>query len=272
MKNLKKSIMIVLVGALTLGVVGCSQVKETSSDKTQLEQIKEKGALVIGTSADYAPYEFHKIIDGKDEIVGFEMEMARQIAKDLGVELEIKDMKFEGLLPALKSGNIDMVVAGMSPTEDRKKAVSFTNIYYNGENTILVKKENLNKFNSIESLKDAKIGVQKSSLQEQVATEIIKSTNIKGLSKISDIVLELNNGNVDAVVISKSTIDGYLKQYPNILEASIDLGEDNSEGSAIAINKTEDMSLVEEVNKSIDKLIKEDKINKFVEEATKLAQ
>lgn len=275
MKNLKKSIIVALAGVLTLGVVGCSSSKESSGEKnssTQLEQIKEKGNLVIGTSADYPPYEFHKVIDGKDEIVGFEMEMANEIANELGVKLEIKDMKFDGLLPALKSGVVDMVVAGMSPTEERKKAVDFTNVYYNGEHTILVKKENLDKFNTIESLKDLKIGVQKSSLQEQIATDVLKATNIKGLSKISDVVLELNNGKVDAIVLSKETTKGYLKQYPNIVDANINLGQGNTEGSAIAINKTEDTSLVKEVNKAINKLVKEDKINKFVEEATKLAQ
>lgn len=275
MKNLKKSIIVALAGVLTLGVVGCSPSKKASSENkssTQLEQIKEKGKLVIGTSADYPPYEFHKVINGKDEIVGFEMEMAKEIAKELGVTLEIKDMKFDGLLPALKSGVVDMVVAGMSPTEERKKAVNFTDIYYNGEHTVLVKKENLDKFSSIESLKDVKIGVQKSSLQEQIATDVLKVTNIKGLSKISDVVLELNNGNVDAIVLSKETTKGYLKQYSNIVEANIDLGKGNTEGSAIAINKTEDMSLVEELNKAINKLVKENKINEFVEEATKLAQ
>lgn len=271
MKNLKKSIIVTLAGVLALGFVGCSSSKEAKSS-TQLEQIKEKGNLVIGTSADYPPYEFHKVIDGKDQIVGFEMEMAKEIANELGVTLEIKDMKFDGLLPALKSGVVDMVVAGMSPTEERKKAVNFTDTYYNGEHTVLVKKENLDKFNSIESVKDVKIGVQKSSLQEQIAIDKLKASNIKGLSKISDVVLELNNGNVDAIVLSKETTKGYLKQYPNIADANIDLGKDNTEGSAIAINKTEDMSLVKEVNKAINKLVKENKINKFVEESTNLAQ
>ncbi len=273
MKKIKKSIMITLVGTLTFGVVGYTSSKEDSSEHlTQLEQVKKEGTLVVATSADYPPYEFHKEIDGKDTIVGFEMSMADAIAKELGVKLEIKDIKFDGLLPALKSGNIDMVIAGMSPTEERKKAVNFTDVYYNGEHTVLIKKENSNKYKSIEDLKNAKIGVQKSSLQEQIAVDVLQATNIKGLSKISDVVLELENGNVDAVVLSKETTKGYLKQYPNIMDANVDLGSDNTEGSAIAINKSEDNSLVEETNKIINKLVKENKINEFVEEATKLAQ
>lgn len=269
MKRLKKSVLLMIEGALTLGVVGCSS---SDGDKTQLEEIKEKGVLTMATSADYPPYEFHKEINEKDTIVGFDIMIAEEVAKNLGVELEIKDMKFDGLLGALKSGNVDIVLAGMTPTEERKQAVNFTNIYHNGEHTILVKKENKEKYKSIEDLSKASIAVQKSSLQENIAKDVIKSTNIKSLGKISDVVLELQNENVDAVVVSKEAITGYLKQYPDILEASIDLGKDQNEGSAIAINKTDDTSLVDAINEVLNKLEKENKIEAFVEKATQLAQ
>lgn len=269
MKSVKKAIITMLVGVLTLGVAGCSSTKD---EKDQLQEIKDKGVLTIGTSADYPPYEFHKEINGKDTIVGFEMMIADEIAKDLGVKLEIKDMKFDGLLGALKSGNIDMVVAGMSPTEERKKAVNFTDIYYNGEHTILIKESNKDKFKTMEDLKSVKIGVQKASLQESIAKDTIKATDIKSLNKISDVVLELQNNNVDAIVVSKEAIKGYLKQYPQIIDANINLGEDKGEGSAIAIDKTEDMSLVEEVNKVLNDLKSNSKIEEFVQQATELAQ
>ena len=269
MKGLKKSVLLMLVGGLTLGIVGCSS---SDGDKTQLEEIKEKGVLTMATSADYPPYEFHKDINGKDTIVGFDVMIAEEVAKNLGVELEIKDMKFDGLLGALKSGNVDIVVAGMTPTEERKQAVNFTDVYHNGEHTILVKKDNKEKYKSIEDLSKASIAVQKSSLQENIAKDVIKSANIKSLGKISDVVLELQNDNVDAVVVSKEAITGYLKQYPDILEANIDLGNDQSEGSAIAINKTDDTSLVDAINEVLNKLEKENKIEAFVEEATQLAQ
>lgn len=269
MKGLKKSVLLMLVGALTLGVVGCSS---SEGDKTQLESIKEKGVLTMATSADYPPYEFHKEINGKDTIVGFDIMIAEEVAKNLGVELEIKDMKFDGLLGALKSGNVDIVVAGMTPTEERKQAVNFTDVYHHGEHTILVKKDNKEKYKSIEDLSKASIAVQKSSLQENIAKDVIKSVNIKSLGKISDVILELQNNNVDAVVVSKEAITGYLKQYPDILEANIDLGNDQSEGSAIAINKSDDTSLVDAINEVFNKLKKENKIEEFVEKATQLAQ
>jgi ABC-type amino acid transport substrate-binding protein len=80
-------------------------------ESPKIKEIKQAGKIVLGTSADYPPYEFHKEIDGKDTIVGFDIEIAKAIAKDLGVELEIKDMDFDGLLLALNAGKVDFVIA-----------------------------------------------------------------------------------------------------------------------------------------------------------------
>ncbi|MDK2562500.1 transporter substrate-binding domain-containing protein [Romboutsia sedimentorum] len=265
---MKKAALGILVGVLSLSLVGCSSKDESS----QLEEIKQKGKLIIGTSADYPPYEFHKKIDGKDTIVGFEMEMAKEIAKEIGVDLEIKDMKFDGLLPALKSQNIDMIVAGMNPTEERKKSVNFTDVYYNGENVVLVKKDDLEKYKTVESLKNLRIGVQKASTQEGFAKDVIEATNIKALSKIPDVVLELKNSNIDAVVVSKYAVTGYLKEYPDIVYSNIDLGESKDDKSAIATKKSDDYSLVKKTNEILDSLKKGNKIQKLVEEATNLSQ
>lgn len=267
--KMKKTLIGILAGVLSLGLVACSSSKNSTN---QLESIKEKGKLVIGTSADYPPYEFHTVIDGKDTIVGFDISIAEEIAKEIGVELEVKDMKFEGLLPALQSGNVDMVVAGMSPTEERKKAINFTDVYYNGKNSILINKSNLDKYISVEDLKNLKIAAQKSSIQESFAVDVIGATNIKALSKISDVILELKNGNVDAVVVSEQAVTGYLKQYPELTYANIDLGEDGVEGSAIAIKKSDDTTLIEASNKVLSSLKATNKIQELVDKATELAQ
>ncbi|WP_428817913.1 transporter substrate-binding domain-containing protein [Clostridium butyricum] len=87
--------------------------------------MNKNGKLTIGTSADYPPYEFHKEIDRKDTIVGLDIKIAEEIASDLGVELEIKDMDCDGLLVALQSDKIDMAFAAMNPTEERKQNTFF---------------------------------------------------------------------------------------------------------------------------------------------------
>ena len=135
MKNgiIKKLIAVAAVATIAISMVGCgsnAKKESTNSNTSALEAIKSKGKLVVGTSADYPPYEFHKEIDGKDQIVGFDIEIAKQFAKDLGVELEIKDMAFDGLLVALQADKVDMVFAGMTPTDERKQNADFSDIYY----------------------------------------------------------------------------------------------------------------------------------------------
>ena len=268
--KIKKVLSGILLGVLSLGLVACSNGSDENAI-TQLEEIKEKGKLVIATSADFPPYEFHKEIDGKDTIVGFEIMIAEEIAKELGVELEIKDMKFDGVLAALQAGNVDMVLAGMTPTEERKQAVNFTEKFYNGEIGILINKKDLEKYTTLESLKDVNVGAQKSSLQESLATDTIKATNLKLLSKVSDLVVELNNDNIDALVCNKQSVTGYLKQYKELCFANVDI-ESGTEGVAIAIKKSDDLSLVEKSNEILSKLKSENKIDEFVNEATELSQ
>ena len=109
---------------------------------------------------DYPPYEFHKLIDGKDEIVGFDIEIAKQVAADLGVKLEIVDMKFEGLLPALVTNDIDFIVAGMVADEERAKTVDFSVPYYAAEQRMVVRLADKDKYKDPEALVGLKVGAQ----------------------------------------------------------------------------------------------------------------
>ena len=145
LKNNVKLISVMLILVMLMSMAACST--QTSSGKAgrrakaseepkasgKIDEIKAKGKIVLGTAADYPPYEFHKEIDGKDNIVGFDIEIAKAIAADLGVELEIKDMKFDGLLAALVAEDIDFIVAGMVATEERKQSVDFSISYYEAE-------------------------------------------------------------------------------------------------------------------------------------------
>lgn len=127
---MKKKINLFIIAILILSsiLVACGNEKvgnlenEDSNVETYtLEGIQKKGKLVLGTSADYPPFEFHTMIDGKDEIVGFDIEIAKYIADELGVELEIKEMEFEKLLGGLSTGMLDIVIAGMNPILKEKK-------------------------------------------------------------------------------------------------------------------------------------------------------
>ncbi|HWQ30763.1 MAG TPA: transporter substrate-binding domain-containing protein, partial [Negativicutes bacterium] len=235
----------------------------------KLDEIKAKGKIVLGTSADYPPYEFHKEISGKDNIVGFDIDIAKAIAADLGVELEIKDMKFDGLLAALVADDIDFIVAGMVPTDERKQSVDFSNTYYQAEQKMLVKAENVNKVKTVDDLKGKVIGAQKSTIQEEIANAKIEASEVKALSKITDLVLELQNDKVYGVVLVGPVADAYAKQNPAVAVPELSFGQED--GVAIAINKGNE-DLVSAINTSLDKLKKDGAIDKFIGDATILSE
>lgn len=96
--------------------------------------------LVMVTSADYPPYEFRNTATGNNKIIGFDVDIAKYITKELSYQLEIRDTDFNGIIPALQSKRADFAMAGMTPTAERKKNVDFSNIYYEAKNTIVAKK------------------------------------------------------------------------------------------------------------------------------------
>ncbi|SHK34740.1 transporter substrate-binding domain-containing protein [Tepidibacter formicigenes] len=265
--NISKIIAIIMVLCVGIVFVGCKNTQE-EKELSKIEKIKKEGKIVVGTSADYPPYEFHKEVNKKDEIVGFDIEIAKEIAKDLGVKLEIKDMKFDGLLAALDSGNVDFVIAGMTPTEERAQKVDFTKVYYNAVQAVVVKTEDKDRIKSIDDLKGKKIGVQKGSIQEQIATNEIPEAKVKSLGKVSDLMLELKNSKVNAVIVEVPVADAYASKNEDIILTDIEF-KDEEEGSAIAIKKGNE-DLVESMNSTLDRLIKEKSIDKFVLQAIEM--
>ncbi|WP_432665754.1 transporter substrate-binding domain-containing protein [Wukongibacter baidiensis] len=277
--GIRKVLTVLIVLSLILGLAGCSkevksettntEAAETAkAETTKLDKIKKAGKIVLGTAADYPPYEFHKEIDGKDTIVGFDIEIAKAIADDLGVELEIKDMKFDGLLAALVADKIDFIVAGMVPTEERAQSVDFTNKYYQAEQSVLIRAEDADKFKTKEDFKGVVVGAQKATIQEEIANSI-DGAKVKGISKITDLVLELDNNKVDAIILVNPVATAYAKSNPKLYVPEISFGTE--EGVAAAINKGNE-DLVNAINETLDKLMAEGKIDQFISEATKLAE
>ncbi len=281
--GIRKILTVLIVLSLILGLAGCSkEVKtettnteakatDTESEKTEitkLDKIKKTGKIVLGTAADYPPYEFHKEIDGKDTIVGFDIAIAKAVADDLGVELEIKDMKFDGLLAALVADKIDFIVAGMVPTEERAQSVDFTNKYYQAEQSVLIRAEDAEKFKVKEDFKGVVVGAQKATIQEKIANSI-DGVKVKGISKITDLVLELDNNKIDAIILVNPVATAYAKSNPKLYVPEISFGKE--EGVAAAINKGNE-DLVNAINETLDKLMAEGKIDQFISVATKLAE
>ncbi|MGL4982824.1 MAG: transporter substrate-binding domain-containing protein [Treponemataceae bacterium] len=272
-----KKINTLVVSALLITSILMGCAKEEGS---KLEQIKKKGKIVLGTSADYPPFEFHLLIDGKDEIVGFDVEIAKEIANDLGVELEVRDMGFDGLLAALVSNNVDMVISGMTPTEERKQNVAFSDIYYTATHGAIIRRadEDMYAYNS-DSLADAPVGAQKGSIQVEIAKEQIKGVTgdalqnnhpqVKELGTMPDLILDLQGEKIDAVIAEIPVAQPYVQKHQDLMIAGyrFDVAED---GSAIAIKKG-NQDFVDAVNETLQRLVSEGKINQFISDANELA-
>ena len=276
MKLLKNFVGLSLLAVLVLNVASCGAKKEAAapvaSAAVKIAEIKKAGKLVIGTSADYPPYEFHSLKDGKDVIVGFDIAIAEELAKDLGVALEIKDMQFDGLLAALQAGNIDIVISGMTPTEERKKSVDFTNTYYYAIHGVMVRTADKDKYASVEALKKARLSAQKGTIQVGIAkTQILglskeaaekDQTSVKEVGTIKNLVLDLKNSKVDAIVAELPVANAYIGKNPDLAVAAPTFKDDEG-GSAIAVKKGNE-DLVAALNKTLARLIAEKKIDEFV--------
>ena len=285
--KLKKLLATGLAAIMVMGLVGCSSSKGSSSSassdasssaaKTEkLQQIKDAGVLKVGTSAEYSPYEFHKVVDGEDKIVGFDDFVVQEIAKDMGVKVEYEDMDFDGLLGALQADKVDIVLAGMTPDEKRKKSVDFSDIYYTNSNVCIVTKGKEDTIKKSEDLKDLKVGVQKVTTQADYITNTLGISDATQLKKIPDLMLELQNGKIDVIVTGKAVAEINVKKYDNIAIGNTTVGDEVAETAAAAIKKSgngvDNTSFVKSVNDTIKRLQDSGDMDKYMQEALKLAE
>ena len=286
---MKKLLSLIITATLSLSLVACGNsqnannnsesTSESSSESSEennsqannngaVAKIKEKGELVMATSPDYPPYEFKIMENGKEKIVGFDINIAEEIAKDMGVNLRVLELDFNGLLVSLNADKADMVMAGMTPDEERIKAVDFSEIYYLAEQGIMVSAKNKDSLNTFESLAGKKIGVQKGSVQEKIALEQLPNSKVVSLVKLPNIILELKSGNIDAAIVELPVAEGYVKQYQELVISDAKV-IDETGGSAIAIKKG-NQDLVDQINSTIKRLQDEGLIDKYVIEANEI--
>jgi len=245
MKNninlIKACFVLVLIGMMT----GCGQFSGESS-----EQSKE--ILVMGTSADYEPFEFFDLEN--NEIVGFDVDIAHYIATELGYELEIVDMDFNTLTTALRTGKVDMVLAGMSPTPEREEVVDFTDIYYRATNLLITKTDV--EFNGVEDLNGRVLGAQTGTTQEETVFALQEEgikVELNSMDRLPDLFQQLNAGRIDAIVIEDMATATYLENNSSL--TLIDILDNNEEGSAIAVQKGS------ELKEQINEILKDMKEN-----------
>lgn len=276
---MKKLLTTVLALVLMVSLVGCGS---SGDKKDKLEQIKEAGKIVLGTSPDFPPSEFY-ILDekGNKQIVGSDIALGKAIAEEIGVELEIRATDFNGVLANLQSGQIDLGISGFAATEERKQAMQFSEGYQresdDGYQGLLVKKSTADKYKTLDELKAAniKIGAQSASIQYEMAAKLTKEANIKQLGTMDALALALNAGDIDAVVVSTSSAEPMLETFTDFVilpQDGFDLDVEKMYSTNVIGFPLGDeyKSLVDLSNKVIKEARESGNLDKWVKEAKEL--
>lgn len=207
-----------------------------------------KEVLTMGTHAEFPPYEYYE----NDQIVGIDAEFAAAIAEKLGMELEIEDMAFDSIIPAVQSGKIDFGAAGMTVTEDRLVNVDFTDSYYTGRQMIIVTEDNT-EITGPDELTGKKIGVQQGTTGDIYASEEFGDKNIERYNKGMEAVQALSQGKIDAVIIDNQPAQTFVAENEGLKVLDTEYKE---EEYAMCFKKGNE-ELLEKVNAAIKEL-KED--------------
>lgn len=233
--------------ALIVLVLGISVVSFSSDNS--LEKVKEKGKIIVGLDDTFAPMGFR---DEKGEIVGFDIDLAKETVKRMGVKLELKPCEWDGILFELKSKKIDMVWSGMSITSAREKQASFSKPYYQGGQVIFTKKDN--KISKIDELAGKVVGLQLGSTGDYALQETTVFPKIKKVKKYGTLIeslMDLEAGRLDAVVAASSAGGYYNSKNKTLAMSSESILEGDASGIAF---RKEDKSLRKEIDRIMDEM------------------
>ena len=226
---MKKFVKSLLMGALVLSL----SVSAMAKDK-----------IFVGTNAEFPPFEY---LD-KGEVTGFDIELVNELGKVMDADVKVLDMSFDGLLPALQMKKVDLVIAGMTATEERKKTVAFTQPYYTASQVIIVKEGN-NSIKSFDDLKGKKVAVMLGFTGDTIVSEI-EGVNVERFNAAYAGIMALQADKVEAVVLDSEPAKNYVKQNPGLVLAEADAEQ---EEYAIALRKN-DKALLEKVEKALAEL------------------
>lgn len=249
MKLVRISIVIILLSTL---IVACGPQPADNL----LETVRAKGKLVVGTSADYPPYEF---IDEQGNFSGYDMDLIREIGKRMGLEIEIQDLGFDALVTAVESRKVDVAIAAMASTPERLEKVNFS-ISYNAQmQAILVKKGSSIPINAPEDMANYKIGVQTGTTlsdwltKNLVETGLMTAANISSYDRAEQIALDLQAGRIEIGFVDVGPAQDLIKNMDVVILYS-DFIAETGQAIAMPLNEPEFKA---EIDKIIQQLIDE---------------
>ena len=247
----------------------------------------DKNVIVLGTSADYPPFESMALnsdlsdkyddIDvknsGADSYYGIDIAMAKAIAKKMGKELQIVNMSFDNLITALGKGEIDFVIAAMEYKDDRASGASYSDPYYTDlPPMIVVKKENVSKYASVSDFSGKTVGAQSGTTKLDIVTDLMTGAQSKALTSVTDLINELVYDKVDAVVLDGAVAMKYAAANDKLAVVSaVSLG-DAAEPYRVWVKKDDPKGLLNDINAAIKEVVDGNKVGTWDELADELGE
>lgn len=246
---MKKRIRSVLLVLLMLSIICIGSGLALAGDDS-LERIKEKGKFIVGLDDNFPPMGFR---DEKGDIVGFDIDLAKEAARKMGVEVEFKPVEWDGVIFSLKNGTIDVIWNGLTITEERAKQIAFTKPYLDNKQIIVVKKDS--DINSKADLAGKTVGLQLGSSSQSALNsepDVVESLKeVRTYPNNTEALMDLQIGRIDAVVVDEIVGRYYISKKPGVYRI---LGEDfGKESYGVGVRK-EDTSFLAELNKILDEM------------------
>ena len=265
---MKKILLVITVLILSLTLFACS-----SKNKARDE------ILVVGMEADYAPFnwatlqqsEFTHPIEGQKGTYadGYDVQMAKLIADHMGLELVIKAIEWDGLLPALASKEIDVIIAGMSPTSERKQEIAFSEEYYRSEVVMVVKKNSsYENATTLEDWEGSRVVAQRGTLYDDLIPQISRVTHQTPLDTYSALAVAVDSGTSDAFISELPVAQSVVAANPNLKIVNLEPGkgfdiDDEEITVAVGMRKT-DTSRLQEINAALSGITNQQRDRKSV--------
>jgi polar amino acid transport system substrate-binding protein len=259
MKKFAKLAAVIMAAAMLLSLCACGQPADSG-----------KKTITLGTSADYPPFEFHVLKDGVDTIVGIDVSMAKAIAAEMGVELQIKDIAFDSLLIELGQGTVDFVIAAMEKDDERDAAADFSDPYYTDvPPKIVALKENAGNYASLADFSGKTVGAQTGTTKADIVTGDMAGANPLLLQSVNELVNGLVNAKCDAIVLDGAVAEKYIAYNDKLAAVNISLGE-AAEPYRVAVQNGDPDGLLPSINVAIKKAVENGDIATWIEEADAL--
>lgn len=257
-----KLVAVALVAAMMCGLVACG-----SKENTKKEDNKKLDKIVLGTSADYPPFEFIILDENKkQQYAGIDISLAEQIAKDMDTKLEVSNMNFDSLMAALQKGEVDMVISAVEKDGKREKVVDFSDPYYTDlPPMMLVKADKKDTYKDAASLAGKTIAAQTGTTKADIVNKEFKKSTLLALTSVNDIVNNLAYDKCDAAILDGAVAEQYAQENDDMVIADIKLGE--AAPYRVAVQKGDPKGILKAINESIKNAVDNKLVDKWIKDA-----